>query len=53
MFEMSAEGDEVQEHIHEAGVPLKLSFNRPFFFSVIEGNSNAILMLGKITNPTL
>ncbi|XP_042358749.1 angiotensinogen [Plectropomus leopardus] len=53
MFEMSEEGAELQDKIQEAGIPLKLSFNRPFFFSVIEGDSNAILMLGKITNPTL
>uniref|UniRef100_A0A3Q3G7U7 Angiotensinogen n=1 Tax=Labrus bergylta TaxID=56723 RepID=A0A3Q3G7U7_9LABR len=53
MFEMSEEGAEPQDKIQEAGVPLKLSINRPFFFSVIEGDSNAILMLGKITNPTL
>ncbi|XP_045926980.1 angiotensinogen [Micropterus dolomieu] len=53
VFEMSDEGAEPQDKIQEAGVPLKLSINRPFFFSVIEGDSNAILMLGKITNPTL
>ncbi|KAL6102013.1 agt [Pungitius sinensis] len=53
LFEMSEEGAELQEKVQEAGVPLKLSINRPFFFSVIEGNSNTILMLGKITNPTL
>ncbi|KAK5854183.1 hypothetical protein PBY51_015275 [Eleginops maclovinus] len=53
LFEMSEEGAELQDKIQEAGVPLKLSINRPFFFSVIEGDSSAILMLGKITNPTL
>lgn len=52
-FEMSEEGAEAQEKIQEAGVPVKLTINRPFFFCVIEGDSNAILMLGKITNPTL
>nr|XP_043901410.1 angiotensinogen isoform X1 [Solea senegalensis] len=52
LFEMSEEGAEPQDKTQEAGVPLKLSINRPFFFSVIEGDSNAILMLGKITNPT-
>ncbi|KAM3606873.1 uncharacterized protein V6R79_024920 [Siganus canaliculatus] len=52
-FEMSEDGAEPQERIQEAGIPLKLSFNRPFFFSVIEGDSNAILMLGKIINPTV
>ncbi|XP_070834232.1 angiotensinogen [Chaetodon trifascialis] len=53
MFEMSEEGAEPQDKTQEAGVPLKLSINRPFFFSVIEGDSNAILMLGKIINPTV
>ncbi|KAM9345219.1 angiotensinogen [Symphorus nematophorus] len=53
MFEMSEEGAEPQDKIQEAGIPLKLSINRPFFFSVVEGDSNAILMLGKIINPTL
>ncbi|KAK9541410.1 hypothetical protein VZT92_001454 [Zoarces viviparus] len=52
-FEMSEEGAEPQDKVQEAGVPLKLTINRPFFFCVIEGNSNAILMLGKITNPNL
>ncbi|XP_070697166.1 angiotensinogen [Pempheris klunzingeri] len=53
VFEMSEEGGEAQENTQEGGIPLKLSINRPFFFSVIEGDTNAILMLGKITNPTL
>ncbi|XP_039994530.1 angiotensinogen [Xiphias gladius] len=53
LFEMSEEGAEPQDNIQEAGVPLKLSINRPFFFSVIKEYSNVILMLGKITNPTL
>lgn len=52
VFEMS-EGAEVLEKTPEAGLPLKLSFNHPFFFAVVEGQSNAILLLGKITNPTL
>lgn len=51
-FEMSEEG-EAQEKVQEAGIPLKLSLNRPFLFAVMEGHSSAILMLGKITNPTL
>ncbi|CAK6953083.1 angiotensinogen [Scomber scombrus] len=55
LFEMSAEevgpheGAELQDKVQEEGIPLKLSINRPFLFSVIEGNSNAILILGKIT----
>lgn len=52
VFEMS-EGAEVLEETPQEGVPLELSLNRPFFFAVIEGQSNAILLLGKITNPTL
>ncbi|KAM9365451.1 angiotensinogen [Pholidichthys leucotaenia] len=52
IFEMSDEGAESDKR-HEEGVPVKLSINRPFFFSVIEGKYNSILMLGKITNPTL
>lgn len=52
VFEMSG-GAEVLEKTPEAGVPLQLSFNRPFFFAVVEGQSNAILLLGKITNPAL
>ncbi|XP_069000616.1 angiotensinogen [Embiotoca jacksoni] len=53
LFEMSEEGAEPQDKKQEAGVPLKLSINRPFFFSVIEGDSNSIFMLGKIINPAL
>uniref|UniRef100_A0A8C6WT78 Angiotensinogen n=1 Tax=Neogobius melanostomus TaxID=47308 RepID=A0A8C6WT78_9GOBI len=53
VFEMSEGGTEVQDKTQEGGIPLKLSINRPFFFSVIEGDSGAILMLGKVTNPTL
>ena len=47
------EGAEQQDNNQEAGIPLKLSVNRPFFFTVIEGDSSAILMLGKIIKPTL
>lgn len=53
MFEMSDEGADVQGRTHEGGIPVKLTMNRPFFFSVIEGESGAILMLGRVTNPTL
>ncbi|XP_077469011.1 angiotensinogen [Stigmatopora argus] len=42
-----------QDKMEPTGVPLKLSINRPFLFFVVENESNAILMLGKITNPTL
>ncbi|XP_056147812.1 angiotensinogen [Lampris incognitus] len=53
LFEMSEEGSETQNTSPDAGVPLKLSINRPFFFSVTEGNSNAILLLGRVSNPAL
>lgn len=53
IFEMAEGGAEVQGSAPGAGNPLKVSFNRPFFFCVSEANSNAILLLGKITNPTL
>ncbi|XP_026211414.1 angiotensinogen [Anabas testudineus] len=53
LFEMSEEGAEPQDNKQEADMPLKLSINRPFFFAVLEGDLNAILLLGKITNPTL
>lgn len=52
VFEMS-EAAEVLEKTPETGVPMELSLNRPFFFAIIEGQSNAILLLGKITSPTL
>ncbi|XP_070975857.1 angiotensinogen [Oncorhynchus clarkii lewisi] len=53
MFEMSEGGSETQDKTQDEGVPLKFTVNRPFFFAIVEGNSNAILMLGKIRNPTL
>ncbi|CAG10094.1 unnamed protein product, partial [Tetraodon nigroviridis] len=53
IFEMAEGGAEVQGSARGAGSPLKVSFNRPFFFCVSEANSNAILLLGKITDPTL
>lgn len=53
IFEISEEGTEVQESVEGPSSALKLSFNRPFFFCVSETNSNAILLLGKITNPTV
>nr|XP_057914928.1 angiotensinogen [Doryrhamphus excisus] len=59
-FEMSEEGaasldekEEEEEKKEEAGVAVKVSLNKPFFFSVMEEESNAMLLLGKITNPTL
>uniref|UniRef100_A0A665U8K5 Angiotensinogen n=1 Tax=Echeneis naucrates TaxID=173247 RepID=A0A665U8K5_ECHNA len=53
LFKMSEEGAKPLHKIQEVGAPLKVSINRPFFFSVIDGDSNAILILGKITNPML
>lgn len=53
MFEMSGDGSEPQDRAPEAGVPLKLSINRPFFFSLIEEYYESILLVGKIANPTL
>lgn len=53
VFEMSEEGSQVPEKTEDGGVPLKLTVNRPFLFAIIEGNSNAILMLGKIMNPAV
>ncbi|KAM6956601.1 angiotensinogen [Aplochiton taeniatus] len=52
-FEMTEEGAEPQERNQEEGVALKLSVNRPFLFTVVEGDSSSILMLGKVTNPSL
>uniref|UniRef100_A0A4W4E856 Angiotensinogen n=2 Tax=Electrophorus electricus TaxID=8005 RepID=A0A4W4E856_ELEEL len=52
-FDMSEEGTEVQSKSQDVKVPLKVTVNRPFFFAIIEGTSNAILLLGKILNPTI
>ncbi|XP_061693117.1 angiotensinogen isoform X2 [Syngnathoides biaculeatus] len=53
-FEMSEESAPSPDKADEAaGAPLKMSVDRPFLFFVLEGESDAILMLGKITNPTL
>lgn len=51
-FEMSDGEAEPQEQEQEAGMPLKLSINRPFFFSVIEEHYDSFLLMGKVTNPT-
>nr|AAH95585.1 Angiotensinogen [Danio rerio] len=52
VFEMTEGRSEVQNRTDDGRAPHKVTFNRPFFFAVLEGNSNAILMLGKIINPT-
>lgn len=53
VFEMSEEGSQVSNKTEDGRVPLKVTVNRPFLFAIIEGNSNAILMLGKIMNPAV
>ncbi|KAG5266498.1 hypothetical protein AALO_G00232760 [Alosa alosa] len=53
VFEMSEEGSQVSNKTEDGRVPLKLTVNRPFLFAIVEGNSNAILMLGKIINPAV
>ncbi|KAI1896567.1 hypothetical protein AGOR_G00096100 [Albula goreensis] len=50
-FEMSGDGSENQYTTQDSGPVLKLTVNRPFMFTIIEGNSDAILLLGRITNP--
>ncbi|KAJ8359948.1 hypothetical protein SKAU_G00164730 [Synaphobranchus kaupii] len=52
VFEMSEEGSEQQDESQGDEAELKLTFNRPFCFTVIEGSSGAILLLGRIGNPT-
>ncbi|XP_059373545.1 angiotensinogen-like [Carassius carassius] len=52
VFEMTEGGSEVQNKTEDGRVPHKVTVNRRFFFAIVEGNSNAILMLGKIVSPT-
>ncbi|XP_077093226.1 angiotensinogen [Siphateles boraxobius] len=52
VFEMAEGGSEVQNRTEDGRDPHKVMVNHPFFFAIVEGNSNAILMLGKIVNPT-
>ncbi|KAG7493005.1 hypothetical protein MATL_G00020770 [Megalops atlanticus] len=51
MFEMSESVSENQDKTQEGRVALKLTVNRPFCFTIIEGNTDAILLLGRVTNP--
>ncbi|TRY96030.1 hypothetical protein DNTS_016547 [Danionella cerebrum] len=52
MFEMT-DGESELPNINDDGrVAHKVSINRPFIFAVVEENSNAIVMIGKINNPT-
>lgn len=53
LFEMSEEGKEVSNKSPDERVPLTVTVNRPFLFTIVEGNTNAILMLGRINNPNL
>ncbi|XP_037542179.1 angiotensinogen [Nematolebias whitei] len=52
-FEMSDGEAGPQDKEQEAGIPLKLSINRPFFFSVIGEHYDSFLLMGKVTNPTV
>ncbi|KAG1927157.1 alpha-1-antitrypsin [Pimephales promelas] len=52
VFEIAEGGSEVQNRTEDRRDPHKVMVNQPFFFAIVEGNSNAILMLGKIINPT-
>lgn len=51
-LEMSGDGSEDLDRTQNAGPALKLTVNRPFLFTIVEGNSDAILLLGRVTNPT-
>lgn len=51
LFEMSEEGKEIPNKSQDERVPLRITVNRPFLFTIVEGNTNAILMLGRILNP--
>ncbi|KAG7333834.1 hypothetical protein KOW79_002241 [Hemibagrus wyckioides] len=53
LFEMSEEGIDVLNKSQDERVPLRVTMDRPFLFIIVEGNTNAILMLGRIQNPTL
>ncbi|XP_075997843.1 angiotensinogen [Genypterus blacodes] len=53
LFELSGEEGELPKNQEIPSGALELSINRPFLFFVVEGDSNAILIMGKITNPTL
>ncbi|KAI5107818.1 angiotensinogen precursor, partial [Silurus meridionalis] len=53
LFEMSEEGKEVPNKSLDERVPLKVTMDRPFLFAIVEGNTNAILMLGRILNPNI
>ncbi|MCI4376183.1 hypothetical protein PGIGA_G00185370 [Pangasianodon gigas] len=53
LFEMSEEGKEVPNKSQDERVPLRVTVDRPFLFTIVEGHTNAILMLGRVLNPNL
>ncbi|XP_056617109.1 angiotensinogen [Triplophysa dalaica] len=53
VLEMTEEGSKFLQKDDLSRPVQTLTFNRPYFFALVEGNSNAILMLGKIVNPTI
>ncbi|XP_036402019.1 angiotensinogen-like [Megalops cyprinoides] len=53
LFEMSEEGSAHQDKPQDGHTATKLTVNRPFLFGVVEGNFEGILLLGRVTNPTL
>ncbi|XP_041108742.1 angiotensinogen isoform X2 [Polyodon spathula] len=53
IFEVTEEGSENHTESRDSiPTPLELKINKPFFFAVVEGNSDALLLLGRITNPS-
>lgn len=53
IFEVTEEGSENHADSRDSiPTPLELKINKPFFFAVVEGNSDALLLLGRITNPS-
>ncbi|XP_048862425.1 angiotensinogen [Brienomyrus brachyistius] len=52
-FQVSEEGEEDPAGPVVDMVPKKFVVDRPFFFAVVEENSDAILLLGRISNPSL
>ncbi|KAK3572712.1 hypothetical protein QTP86_006139 [Hemibagrus guttatus] len=53
LFEMFEEEKEVLNKSQDERAPLRVTVDRPFLFIIVEGNTNAVLMLGRIQNPTL
>ncbi|KAG7462964.1 hypothetical protein MATL_G00190260 [Megalops atlanticus] len=53
LFEMSEEGSAHQDKPQGGHTATKLTVNRPFLFGVVEEDFEGILLLGRVTNPTL